>query len=672
MDIDNDDIDALDSKALEFYPDYVIQKSMVRKLKMGYNVPTYVLEHLLGGYATSSDNGGIEKVKNILSKHYLRPDMAEYMKSQVREKGSFRIIDRISASLDLSRDEYVATLQNLSVKNGVISDELVKKHPKMLYGGIWAIIDLRYDYEEHPGNPFVVEEIHPIQLSNFVKDDFVSRRSNFTLDEWMNLLIRSIGLESSKMTKREKFLQLLRVVPLVEKNYNLVELGPRATGKSFIYREISPYAILVSGGNTTVAQLFYNLNSRKMGLVGEWDVVAFDEVAGIKFKDRSALQIMKDYMESGSFARKVEVVAEASIVFNGNINDDVQTLLKLSNLFEPFPEEMQDTALMDRIHAYLPGWEVKKLSSSSFTNHVGFAIDYFSEVLRSLRKDSYVNAIEEYFTLGSQLNSRDEKAVRKTCSGLIKLLFPNGEYEKKDIEEILIFSLEMRRRVKEQLKKMGGLEFWDTDFSYIDKESRAENYVSLPEGGTNTMISQDPLPPGTVYAVSVVGGKSNLVKVEAIVTHGEGKILTSGGNSDFKESVKIVEAYIRSNERKLMPNATRLKDYNITVQVSPIIGNSVGGDISVAIFVAIISAIQRATLKKGLAVIGDMSISGSLRPTFSFLDRLKMLSENGAKSVTIPIDQFASIGTSLDSLQNIIPIPIARPEDAFLKGRLED
>ena len=666
------DMDALDSKALEFYPEYVIRKSIVRKLKIGYNVPTYVLEHLLGNYGSAWESDGVERVKRILSDHYLRPDMAEYMKSQVREKGSFRIIDRISASLNVSIDEYVAQLQNLSVKNGVISDELVKKHKKMLYGGIWAIIDLRYDYEEHPGSPFVVEEIHPIQLSNFIKDDFVSRRKNFTLDEWIDLIVRSIGLEPKEMKRREKFLQLLRLVPLVEKNYNLVELGPRATGKSFVYKEISPYAILISGGNTTVAQLFYNLSSRKMGLVGEWDVVAFDEVAGINFKDKSALQIMKDYMESGSFARKVEVVAEASIVFNGNINDDVQTLLKLSNLFEPFPPEMQDTALLDRIHAYLPGWEVKKLNNSLFTDHVGFAIDYFSEVLRSLRKESAVNVIERYFTLGSQLNSRDEKAVKKTCSGLIKLLLPDGEYEKENIEEILVFSLEMRKRVKEQLKKMGGLEFWDTDFSYMDKESKKEIYVSLPEGGTNTMISQEPLPPGTVYSVSMMDGKSALVKVEAVVTSGDGKVSSSGGNAGFKESVKIAESYIRSNERKFMPHGTRLKDYNVTIQVSPIIGSIIGGDISVAVFVAIVSAIHRATMKRALSVIGEMTISGTLKTTFSFVERLKVLSENGAKFVTVPIEQFASLSNSLDSLKNTIPIPIAKPEDAFVKGRLDE
>jgi len=666
------DNDTLDSKARKFYPDYVIDKSIVRKLKIGYNVPTYVLEHLLGNYGNDSNEKGIENVERILSEHYLRSDMAEYMKSQIREKGHFRIIDRISASLNVEENEYFASLQNLNVIDGIISDDLVNKNPKMLYGGIWAIVDLRYDYENHPGKPFVVENIYPIQISNFMKDDFVERRSNFTLEEWIDLLIRSIGLEPTKMERREKFLQLLRLVPLVEKNYNLVELGPRATGKSFIYREMSPYAILISGGNTTVAQLFYNLNLRKMGLVGEWDLVAFDEVAGIGFKDKSALQMLKDYMESGSFSRKVEVVAEASLVFNGNINDDIQTLLKLSNLFEPFPFEMQDTALMDRIHAYLPGWEVRKLNSDILTNHIGFAIDYFSEVLKSLRSSSAVSDIEKYFSLGSQLNSRDEKAVRKTCSGLIKILFPDRKYTKENIEEILKFSLEMRRRVKEQLKKMGGLEFWDTEFSYIDKENKAESYVSVPEGGTSAMISQDPLPPGTVYTVSMADGRANLVKIEVVVTKGRGKFSVSGSDYDLTETVNTVKTYLASQEKKLMPQAAKLKDFDITVQANIMIGNTVGDDMGIAVFVAVLSAIHKKTLKKGFAVIGDMTITGGIKRTFSSVDRLKMLSENGAKTVAFPLEQFSALSSSLSSLENIILIPIMKPEDAFLKGRLEE
>ncbi|RLL86703.1 protease Lon-related BREX system protein BrxL [Mesotoga sp. BH458_6_3_2_1] len=670
------ELDALDLKVLKIYPEYVIKKSLVRNLKIGYNVPTYVLEHLLGTYADLSDPRdikGVDSVREILEKHFLRPDMAELVKMQLRDKGFFRVIDRIDAWLDITKNEYIAGLQNLSIKNGVITDELVKEHPKMLLGGMWAIIDLIYDHNTYPGRPFVVEKIHPIQLSNFIRDQFVDRRKEFTVGEWTDLIIRSIGLEPKKMDDRQKLFQLLRLVPLVEKNYNLVELGPRATGKSYIYREISPCSFLLSGGNTTVAQLFYNIATRKVGLVGEWDLIAFDEVAGMQFKDKQALQMLKDFMESGTFARKVEVVAEAGIVFNGNINDDVQTLLKMSHLFEPFPVEMQDTALLDRIHAYLPGWEVAKLRAELFTDHFGFAIDYFSEVMRSLRGSSAVNAPDSYFNFGSQLNRRDEKAVRKTLSGLLKLLYPDGEYTKEAIEEVLAFSIECRRRVKEQLKKLGGLEFWDTNFSYIDKESKKETYVSVNEGGSKALISQDPLPPGVVYTVSIAGGKTTLLKVETIVVPGSGRQNISGGGMKAKEALKTTISCIGSNQRKYLPSNSALKDYDIAVQLTPMIGSEVGDDITVAIFVSILSAIHKNTLKKGLGIIGDMTITGSLKTTLSFVDRVTMLAENGAKSITVPLEQMANLASvSMDTISKIIPIPIAGPEDAFMRARLED
>jgi len=669
-------LDSLDLKVLKIYPEYVIKKSLVRNLKIGYNVPSYVLEHLLGTYADLSDPRdikGVDTVEEILQKHFLRPDMAELVKMQLRDKGIFRVIDRIDAWLDITKNEYVAGLQNLTIRNGVIGDGMVKEHPKMLLGGMWAIIDLIYDHNTYPGRPFVVEKIHPIQLSNFIKDQFVDRRKEFTTQEWNDLIIRSIGLEPKKMDQRQKLFQLLRLVPLVEKNYNLVELGPRATGKSYIYREISPYSFLLSGGNTTVAQLFYNIATRKVGLVGEWDLIAFDEVAGIQFKDKQALQMLKDFMEAGSFARKVEVVAEAGIVFNGNINDDVQTLLKMSHLFEPFPVEMQDTALLDRIHAYLPGWEVEKLRAELFTDHFGFAIDYFSEVMRSLRGTSAVNVPDRHFNLGSQLNRRDEKAVRKTCSGLLKLLYPDGEYTKEGIESVLSFSIECRRRVKEQLKKLGGLEFWDTNFSYIDKESKKETYVSVNEGGSKALISQDPLPPGVVYTVSVGGGKTSLLKVESIVVPGSGKQNISGGGTPAKEALKTTISCIASNQRKYLPSNSALKDYDIAVQLTPMIGSEVGDDITVAIFVSILSAIHKNTLKKGLGIIGDMTITGSLKTTLSFADRVTMLAENGARAVTIPLEMMGNLSSvSMDTISKIIPIPIAGPEDAFMRARLED
>jgi len=670
------ELDALDKKVLSVYPEYVIKKSLPRDLKIGYNVPTYVLEHLLGTYADLSDPThikGLDTVERILREHFLRPDMAELVKMRLRDSGRFRVIDRIEAWLDTKQNEYIAGLQNLSIRDGVIADALVKEHPKMLQGGMWAIIDLVYDHDTYPGRPFVVSDIHPIQLSHFIRDQFVERRSQFTLDEWIALIIRSIGLEPNEMDERQRYFQLLRLVPLVEKNFNLVELGPRATGKSYVYRELSPYSFLLSGGNTTVAQLFYNIASRKVGLVGEWDLIAFDEVAGLQFKDRQALQILKDFMESGSFARNVEVVAEAGIVFNGNINDDVQTLLKMSHLFEPFPVEMQDTALLDRVHAYLPGWEVEKLRAGLFTGHFGFAIDYFSEVMRSLRGLAAVNAPDRYFHFGSQLNRRDEKAVRKTCSGLLKLLYPDEKYSKEGVEAALNFAMECRRRVKEQLKKLGGLEFWDTNFSYIDKETKKETYVAVKEGGSKALISQDTLPPGVVYTVSIGGGKTTLLKIEAIVVPGSGKQNISGGGTPAKEAFKTALSCMASHQRKYLPSSSALKDYDVAVQITPLIGTEVGDDITVAIFVSVLSAIHKITLKKGLGVIGDMTITGAMKTTLSFVDRVTVLGENGARAVTIPLDQMSRLAqVSMDTLAKIIPIPISGPEDAFTRSRLED
>ena len=668
-------LDELDKKLVEHYPEYVIPKSVVRDLKIGYNVPSYVLEHLLGTYADMSDPAkiaGVDTVRKILHDHYLRPDMAEFVKMNLRDKGFFRVIDRLSAYLDTKQDHYVAQLQNLKIKDGVIEDHLVREHPKMLLGGMWAIVDLLYDSNTYPGRPFVVEKIHPIQLSNFIKDSFISRRKHFSASEWIDVIIRSIGLEPTKMSDRQKLFQLLRLVPLAEKNYNMVELGPRATGKSYIYREISPYAFLISGGDTTVAQLFYNISAKKVGLVGEWDLVAFDEVAGVDFKDSRALQMLKDFMESGSFARDVEVVAEASIVFNGNINDDVQTLLKLSHLFEPFPQKMQDTALLDRIHAYLPGWEVDKLRSELFTSHYGFAIDFFSEVLRSLRGDSAVTALDKHYSLGSQLNRRDEKGTRKTCSGLLKIIYPDGSYEEEGIKQVLEFALECRRRVKEQLKKLGGLEFWDTNFSYITKEDKRETYVAVKEGGERALISQDPLPPGVVYTVSMADGRANLLKIEAVVTPGSGKRRASGSTA-LRDAMNTALSHISAHQNRFLPSGASLKNYDIALQTSQLIGDSYEKDISVAVFTAIMSAIHRITMKKGFAVVGDMTITGSLSTTFSFIDRITMLAENGAKSIAVPLDQFGNIGkVSQEILSKIVPIPISTPEDAFMRGRLEE
>ena len=477
-------LDSLDKKVFEHFRGFVVKKDLVRELKLGDNVPVFVLEYLLANSCSTTDEEqlqkGIKNVKKILHDHYVIPEEAGKVQSKIKETKSYTIIDRIEVNLDSTKDKYWAHLLNSNIRHANIDDYLVVQHDKLLMGGIWAIIDLTYDPEIKFGNkifPFVIKSIKPIQLSNFDGNKFKEGRTHFSKDEWLDLLTRSVGMEptSEGFDKRLKMLLISRLIPLVESNFNLIELGPRMTGKSYVYKEISPYAILLSGGQATVAQLFINNTTKKVGLVGNWDTVAFDEIAGIKFKDRDGIQIMKDYMESGSFSRGGggEMTGSASMVFNGNINQPLETLLKTSHLFNPLPDAIRnDTAFLDRLHYYLPGWEVIKLSQKNFTNSFGFSMDYFSETLKYMRRFTYADIVDKHFALGSHLKQRDSKAVKKTVSGFIKLLHPDGQFEKSDVQEYLEVAMEMRRRVKEQLKKIGGMEFWDTNFSYIDKESQ--------------------------------------------------------------------------------------------------------------------------------------------------------------------------------------------------------
>ncbi|MFC6793529.1 protease Lon-related BREX system protein BrxL [Halobaculum halobium] len=488
----------VDQKALDVFSGRVVRKDLVQDIKAGANVPTYVLEYLVGQYCATDDEQsmeeGLETVKKILSKHYVRPDEAEFVKSEVRERGRYRVIDKVTVRLDEQQDAYIGSFVNLGLSDVEINEHLVSKHPKLLGGGVWAVIDLEYlpDNANSQKSLFGIDSFKPIQVSNLDLDQLKERRREFTRDEWLDLLLQSIGYDPSSFDRREKMLFLLRCVPLVESNYNYVELGPRGTGKSYLYREISPHSILISGGKTTVAKLFLNLNTGRIGLVGRWDVVAFDEVGGLQFSDSEAVQMLKDYMESGSFSRGTEeLTAQASMVYVGNIDLDVEGVLKSSHLFKPFPEDMQDLALIDRFHYYLPGWEVPKMQSSFFGDQFGFIVDYFAEFVRELRKESYGDAINEVFTFGDHLNQRDEKAVRKTVSGLLKLLHPHGEYTKEELREYLELAMEGRRRVKEQLKRMGGMEYRAVNFSYIDLETREETFVSVPEEAEESLI-----PPG--------------------------------------------------------------------------------------------------------------------------------------------------------------------------------
>jgi ATP-dependent Lon protease len=658
-------LDTLDEKLIDNFRGYVVKKDLVRELKLGANVPVFVLEYLLANSCSTTDEEqirkGIQNVKSILHDHYVSPEESNLIQSRIREQQGFTIIDKIEVALDANKDRYWARLLNSNIKNANISDSQVVKHEKLLLGGIWAIIDIQYDPEIKIGNktyPFLIKDIKPIQLSTYDADRFKEGRKNFTRDEWIDILIRSIGMEptSEGFTRRLKMLLISRLIPLVESNFNIIELGPRMTGKSYVYKEITPYAILLSGGQPTVAQLFVNNTTRKIGLVGNWDTVAFDEVSGIKFKEKDGVQIMKDYMESGSFSRGGggEMAGSASMVFNGNINQPVETLLRTSHLFSPLSETIRnDTAFLDRIHFYLPGWEVIKLSPSNFTNNYGFSMDYFSETLKYMRRFTYSDVADKYFVLGTHLKQRDSKSVKKAVSGLIKLIHPDGEYAKSDVREYLEIAMEMRRRVKEQLKRIGGMEFWDTNFSYIDKESQEEVYVSIPEERGSQLIENQPLQPGTCYTVSQDEEGMALLRIEVSITPGNGKLNISGTTkSVVRDNVRNVHQYIKANEKTILSQEHSLSNYDLSVQVSTLIGKGIGFGIGAAVFLAFLSGIYKKHIKPGVGVLGDITVSGSVQRADNFSDKLAMLSENGARMVLTPMENLAEMKDVPPSILN--------------------
>lgn len=633
----------------------IVRKDLTKKIKEGANVPVYVLEFLLGQYCGSDDeqiiSQGIEKVKKILADNFVRPDEAQKTLSVLRSKGMYTVIDKITINLNIRTDQYVADFSNLGITGIPISSEYPERYDRLLCGGIWCIVQLEYVFNEQDkhSNPIKIDKLTPIQMPHVDIHDLKEGRKSFSKEEWIDVLLRSIGMEPNQLNEREKWLLLLRLVPLVENNYNLCELGPRSTGKSHIYKEISPNSILVSGGQTTVANLFYNMSKRTVGLVGLWDCVAFDEVAGIKFKDKDGIQIMKDYMASGSFARgKEEKAASASMVFVGNINQSVDVLLKTSSLFDPFPPEMAtDTAFLDRIHCYLPGWEVPKFRPEHFTDDYGFITDYFAEFIRELRKSQESDALDKYFKLGKNLNQRDTIAVRKTVSGLVKLLYPDGEYSKDELEEILRLALEMRRRVKEQLKKIGGMEFYDVNFSYIDNETFEEKYVSVPEQGSSTLIPEGTCNPGQVYTVST--GKSGMIglfRLESQLLPGNGKFTCNGLGSDreARESTQNAFNYLKANGNRISQSiSTTTKDY--IIQYQDLQGIGMTSTLSLPTLIALCSiAIQKPTVSS-LAVLGDISVSGTVSKVENLANTLQVCLDSGAKKVLLPITSAVDLGT---------------------------
>lgn len=672
-------MDELSRKLNRYFAGRVVRKDLTKKIKEGANVPVYVLEYLLGMYCATDDedgiNEGVETVKRILAENFVRPDEAEKVKSKIREIGKYTVIDKVSVKLNEKKDVYEAEFSNLGIKGVAISPTYVKQYEKLLCGGIWCIIKMDYYYDEEARgtSPFNISNLTPIQMPNLDMEEILGGRKYFTKDEWIDVLLRSIGMEPTRFENNVKWHLLARMIPLVENNYNLCELGPRGTGKSHVYKEISPNSILVSGGQTTVANLFYNMASRQIGLVGLWDCVAFDEVAGITFKDKDGIQIMKDYMASGSFARgKEEKNASASMVFVGNINQSVDVLLKTSHLFEPFPEAMaNDTAFFDRMHYYIPGWEIPKMRPEFFTDEYGFITDYVSEFMREMRKRSFSDALDKFFKLGNNLNQRDVIAVRKTVSGLVKLIYPNGEFTRDDIEEILRYALVGRRRVKEQLKKIGGMEFYDVHFSYIDNETMSEEFVSVPEQGGGKIIPEGMGKPGHLYTIA--RGKSGMIgayKIETQVISGTGKFEKTGLGSDreAKESIETAFRYFRANSKNISGSISiTTKDYLMHVQ--DIHGVGMTSELALAAFVALCSGALGKPPQSQLVVLGSLSIGGTIIKVEELANVLQVCFDSGAKRVLLPMASAVDIPTVPPELFAKFQISFYQsPEDAVFKA----
>ena len=676
----------------------IVRKDLTKKIKEGANVPVYVLEFLLGQYCSSDDEAiieqGVQNVKRILADNFVRPDEAQKILSQLRKNGSHTIIDMVTVHLDIKKDCFFAEFSNLGLTNVPITDDYPEKYDRLLCGGIWCIVQLEYESEGDSSfgitdidgqpisskqkkqkdiSPISIHKLTPIQMPHIDIEEVREGRKAFTQEEWMDVMLRSCGYEPEQLNNREKWLLLARMLPLVENNFNLCELGPRSTGKSHIYKEISPNSILVSGGQTTVANLFYNMGRKTVGLVGLWDCVAFDEVAGIKFKDKDGIQIMKDYMASGSFARgKEEKAASASMVFVGNINQSVDVLLKTSSLFDPFPSEMgTDTAFLDRLHCYIPGWEIPKFRPEHFTNDYGFITDYVAEFIRELRKEQYGDALDKYFRLGKNLNQRDTIAVRKIVGGYVKLLYPNGVFTKEQVEEILVFALEMRRRVKEQLKKLGGMEFYDVNFSYIDLDTFEEKFVSVPEQGGGKLIPDGICNPGQVYTVRQ--GKSGMIgvfRLESQMLPGNGKFERTGLGSDrdCKESTNTAFNFLKANGNRISGSiSTTMRDYIINYQDLQGIGMT--GKLALPTLIALCSIALGKPVLSSMAVLGEISISGTMIKADELANSLQVCMDSGAKKVLLPITSAADLTTvPADLIGSFNLIFYSSAEDAVFKA----
>jgi ATP-dependent Lon protease len=668
----------LDQKATSVFAGKVVRKDLVRKVKVGANVPVFVLEYLLGKYCATDDpaaiDAGLRVVNNTLSANFVRPDEANKAQSMVKDKGKHTFIDKVKVRYLAEDDKHWAELVNFGHKYVHIPEHYLRDYDRLLMGGIWAQVDIKHQYdEEQKGkkSPFWIEGLKPIQIATFDLEEYRSCRSQFSTEEWIDLLLRSIGLEPAHFQRRVKLLFLIRLLPLCEHNYNLVELGPRGTGKSYAYQELSPYTILLTGP-TTVANLFYNMASGKMGLVGIWDAIGFDEVADLQKMPKEVVTTLKTYCESGTFARGKDALSGmASLAMFGNTNQPVEVMVRSSHLFLPMPDVIrEDMAFLDRIHVYLPGWEIPKMRVEFFTDHYGFVVDYLAEALRELRKHNFTEVIDRHFSLGSHLNARDVKAVRKTFSGLLKLVFPHGEFSKDELAEVLSIALEGRRRVKEQLKKMGAFEYHQTSFSYIDNESREERFVGVPEQGGRDMISTDPLAPGSVYTASVDDqGKVGLYRIEVGCSPGTGKLKIAGGiEGPMKESIQRAFAYLMGQKVK-MGVGQQVDTTDFHVEAIDLLNSRVPCEAGIALVVAVYSAIKKHSVLPGLLILGDLSIQGNIKSVRSLVEPLQVGMDNGARRALIPLENKRNfLDVSGDIVERVDPVFFSDPMTAAMKA----
>jgi len=668
----------LDQRVGAVFAGRVVRKDLVRKVKVGANVPVFVLEYLLGKYCATDDpvaiDAGLRVVNTTLAENFVRPEESNKAQSLVREKGKHTFIDKLKVRYLSEDDKYWAELVNFGHRYVHVPERFVREYDRLLMGGIWAQVQIRHDYDESVKgrrSPFWIEDIRPIQLASFDLEEYRAGRCQLTDDEWIDLLLRSIGLEPAHFDRRRKLLLLLRLIPLCEQNYNLVELGPRGTGKSYVYQEISPYVILLTGP-TTVANMFYNMATGRMGLVGLWDSVAFDEVADLQKMPKEVVTTLKTYCESGTFARGKEALSgNASIALFGNTNQPVEVMVRSSHLFLPLPEVIrEDLAFLDRIHCYLPGWEIPKMRTEFFTDHQGFVVDYLAEALRELRRHNYTEMVDRYFSFGSHLNARDAKAVRKTTAGLIKLIYPQGEVTRDELAELVELALEGRRRVKEQLKKLGSFEYHQTSFSYIDNATRDERFVGVPEAGGHNLIATDPLAPGSVYISSVDDqARAALYRLEVGCAAGTGKLRVAGGiDSVMRESLQRAFAYIQGHKVPLgIAQAVDTTDFH--VEAIDLLTNRVACDAGIGLVVAIYSAIKQQQTLAGLLILGDLSIQGNIKKVRSLIEPLQVGMDNGARRALIPIENKRDLlEVPGDILERIDSIFYGDPPGAALKA----